>query len=463
MVHLALVKVGRVIRPPHGLHYIASAVRAAGHTVHVHDESLVDSLEDSLEQILALKADVVGISVYSGSALIQRAKTISRAVKAASKCTTVVWGGWHPTLFSRESIQHKDVDVVVQGPGEKPTCKLLDALEQGHSAGHIPGLLFKENGRLIETGAACFDEHDIFPPLDYSLINIGAYLKRHDQISGTLSYVTSRGCYGRCSFCSTARVFKGRRFRKPKELIVRELELLTEQYAVGRIHFCDETAIANEAEAVDLCEIMRDATRSKSAKWRCDSRVDVLSSLSDKTYQELARSGCYGFCIGIESGAERVLKLMSKDITIAQIHTVLEKLSIYRIDHNLFFFIVGFPGETEEEALRTLKLACHTRLQFPLSNVRLGQYYSWTSMGIQRTEPMLNGKPSSLFKYYLSGSVQMGNNIGGMLSYVKRLYHKLLFLRVRCDCFGCPVEYYVRRLIRAFGVLLGWAAEFVRW
>jgi radical SAM superfamily enzyme YgiQ (UPF0313 family) len=166
-MHLLLINIGSKaeIRIPQGLLYLGSAVKAAGHKVTIHDETLAPNLEQSLERILAYNADIIGLSVYTLPWQLKRAEKISQAVKAAYKSTLVMWGGWHPTLYFRHSILNENVDIVVRGPGEKPVCELLEAFDTGRSLRDIPGLVIKENGQIIETGPECLAAEFLYPPL----------------------------------------------------------------------------------------------------------------------------------------------------------------------------------------------------------------------------------------------------------------------------------------------------------
>lgn len=86
-----------LVRPPQALHFIASAVQAAGHTASIHDEALFDSPGESLRHILASRAEVLGLSVYTSPESIPRALEISRAAKQQrGSAVTVVWGGMAP-------------------------------------------------------------------------------------------------------------------------------------------------------------------------------------------------------------------------------------------------------------------------------------------------------------------------------------------------------------------------------
>ncbi|MHC4649016.1 MAG: B12-binding domain-containing radical SAM protein [Planctomycetota bacterium] len=258
-MRLLLVNVGRKseIRLPQGLFYLASAVHAAGHKVTIHDESLAADSQRSLEEILTSDADIIGLSVYTLPWQLKRVEEISRAVKKVRRSTLVMWGGWHPTLYPRHTILNENVDIVVRGPGEKPVCELLDALEEGRSLRNVSGLVIRENGEVLETGAECLDPEYLYPHLNLELVDFDTYLRRHDRGEGILQYITSRGCHGKCRFCVMSRLFKGCLMRKPRNQIVSELREVFRKFKIRAIHFSDDNTFRNDAEALELCAIVR--------------------------------------------------------------------------------------------------------------------------------------------------------------------------------------------------------------
>jgi radical SAM superfamily enzyme YgiQ (UPF0313 family) len=409
-----------------------------------------------LRAILAAEAKVVGISVYSTEWSVRRALLISRSVKAESKSTTVVWGGWHPSLYGRCCIQNDCVDVVLRGPAERSVCDLLDVLEKSSSMNGIVGACFKEDGSIIETGMAEVDQKSLFPRLDFDVIDVGRYVRCHDQGPGRLEYTTSRGCYGRCAFCASPRIDKRRRFRKPKGQCVDDLRYLLARHPVDRIVFSDGVGFANESEALDLADIVSMAGRGRKLRWRCDTRADALARLSDGAFRDLIRSGCTGLALGVESGTDRVLGLMKKDITVAQVSRALARMKAHGLEENLLWFMVGFPGETADEASRTVGLACEARAMFPKSSIVLKQYHpgiggSAPEQMIGRTRMQvawkrIDGTSSQVVAYYLAGSAETDDKAGVFPGVFRRLYQRMLSGRVKHRFFNFPWEYYLFRL-----------------
>ena len=140
---------------------------------------------------------------------------------------------------------------------------------------------------------------------------------------------------------------------------------------------------------------------------------------------------------------------MQNDITEAQISKVLTAMAEHGLHDNLFWFMVGFPGETPEEASRTLSLACRVRTSFPRSNIVL-TWFKPQLAGEITTGPEGGARMSvgrayvGAASYYLSASAQRGS-LSGLTGILKLLHQKLVFARVCRQVFSFPIEYWISR------------------
>ncbi len=472
-MHVLLINISRQTdaRIPQGLFYLGSAAHAAGHKVTIHDEALVANPQESLEQVLSCDADIIGMSVYSLPWQLKRVEDISRRIKSARKSTLVIWGGWHTTLYPRHSILNEDVDIVVRGPGEKPLCRLLDALQQGYPLKNIPGLVLNEKGRIIETGAECLEPEYLYPALHPELIKFNAYLEDHGQGAGILRYIASRGCHAKCRFCVMSRLFQGRLIRKPRDQVVGELRHMLQNYKVNAIHFADDNTFRADSDALELCAIISEVTNGRGIPWRCATRIDTLSRLANETFEKLTASGYRGVVVGIESGVDRVLRLMGKHITVPQIQKTLKSLVNNRLKKNLFCFLLNFTAETKTEAVETLRLACKTRLMLPESDINLNVYFP----GASDTDWLPSDPPSSLaprlsqifadyyakhvtnyriggahiriLRYYFGASKSRQEGQLHKAGPLRRIYRRLILLRIKYGFFALPFEYYLSNIV----------------
>ena len=90
----------------------------------------------------------LGISVLTG-APIHDALSVSRAVKARRPGCTIVWGGWHPSLFARECLREPAIDVAVVGQGEQTLAEIALRLLEGQSLTGCPGTVVRDGAEIV--------------------------------------------------------------------------------------------------------------------------------------------------------------------------------------------------------------------------------------------------------------------------------------------------------------------------
>src|SRR6202167_919148 len=104
----------------------------------------------------------LGVTVLTG-APIADALQISRAAKRARPDLTVVWGGWHPSMFSRECLSESSVDVTVRGQGEETFADIVERLAHGRSLEDCAGCTVRlPDGTLRENPARRLAQVDNF-------------------------------------------------------------------------------------------------------------------------------------------------------------------------------------------------------------------------------------------------------------------------------------------------------------
>ena len=103
------------------------------------------ALRASLDGALCL-----GVTVLTG-APISDALRISRVAKQAQPALPVIWGGWHPSMFSRECLEERSVDVTVRGQGEATFKELVERLAAGRSLEGCAGCTVRRaDGTILE-------------------------------------------------------------------------------------------------------------------------------------------------------------------------------------------------------------------------------------------------------------------------------------------------------------------------
>jgi len=341
--------------PPAGLGYLATAVKEGGHQV-----SILDCLKDNynykkfLQEVKKISPDLIGISLFSIS--ISFVKKMVDMVKEELPKTIIVLGGPHVSSLPNRVLKNfEKVDFAVRGEGEIPLRQLVKALDsRERSFSQIPGLIYRENNeiRVNEPYFPPNIEEYGFPAWD--LIKPSEYFKYLSMGSGTVPVFFSRGCPFQCTFCA-AKVTSGQRLRRRGlDHIFSELHFLQKEYGIKRFVIEDEGFGVTKKFIMDFCQ------RIKRENFKADFALGVGMRLDFIDQELLEAMKAAGFekeiVLGIESGSERILKLMKKEINLDMVWEKVNLMNRMGFEPN-GYFILGYPGETKEEMEKTIKLA----------------------------------------------------------------------------------------------------------
>jgi len=349
---------------PIGLLYVGNSLKKAGHDVKIFHCTNED-IKRNAEIILKDNPLFVGFSVMSFIPTTM-ASELSKEIKEQSPETIIVWGGIHPSLCPEQCIGEDYIDIVVIGEGEKTAVKLADALKDKKPLEEIPGIAFNKEGKVVKTKPAeLILDMDKECGKDWDLINLKDYFRPLPsyKLHRTIATNTSRGCPYNCGFCYN-QVFNNSRFRcHSAEFTINEINYLKDSYGIDGVFLYDDNLFANKKRALDIIQNIK-------IPYLADIRVDAIN---DKIALCLGKTDCFETEIGIESGSERILKLINKGFTVNQIWHGLEILDKYKVPIGLSF-MVGFPTETWKEAQQTIKLIADIHKRFPQSSDTIGVY-----------------------------------------------------------------------------------------
>ena len=335
------------------------------------------TFDDVAQSVRDFQPDLVGLTclTFNYYDTLRTARVVKETCPTAKVCI----GGWHTTLYPRETLLQKDVDYVVFGEGERTFLEIVNALSQGHDPVGVLGLGFKAHGEAVMNAARSsedepksrgtlasgapiavhggaapgielvmnrgravdkkLDEID-FP--DFSLVDIGRYSHILDRgFDVTLPMESSRGCPFACTFCDIRRTQF--RYRSP-ELIADEMERWARK-GIRSFFFVDDNITVNKPRAIRLFEeIVR---RDINVEFKVSSRIDRLD---DEVMHWMKRAGVSRVSVGIETSKQKYLDLMEKEITVEQVEDCLARAR--KIGLPVFaFMMLGLPGQTRQEML----------------------------------------------------------------------------------------------------------------
>lgn len=335
---------------PIGCLHVGSALKNVGFEVRIiHCTEL--EIDKYVNEIVKAHPIWVGFSVMTGPQTMHSA-WMSKKIKAHSDFP-IVWGGIHPSLLPGQCLQENYIDIVVIGEGEETAIELSQMLENKKSLERVLGLGYKlkQNGQL----KPCVNDRRPFIEnldadkyrLDFELLDATKYFLKAGtgKYQRVFSYKTSRGCPFNCGFCYNNE-FNLRRWRgKSPERVIEDISYLKKTYQIDGVKFYDDEFYVNRERALKILEGIGIPAKT-------DIRIDMIT---EELAARLKEFNVFDMLIGIESGSDRVLKLLNKGITVEQIKRGVEILAKYNLKVG-YSAIIGIPTETEEEMNATIDL-----------------------------------------------------------------------------------------------------------
>jgi len=336
---------------PLSLLTVASPLDKAGYSVKIIDQQVQPQWRKPLLVELKKGALCVGITCMTGPQ-IRYALAISKIVKKNSSIP-VVWGGTHSSLLPAQTLEDENIDIVVQGEGEETFLELVGALKNKTSLGAVKGIWYRQNGQIKQNPARPFIDLNRQPPLSYHLIDINKYLEKRFQYRALRTF-TSRGCSHNCSFCYNQSFNLGKWRALTVDEAIRRVKNLADIYKINSIIFCDDNFFNDIPRAKEILKGLTSEGLGLNL-FKVDIRPDTLLSIDDELMGLLKKSGCLNVAVGLESGSERILKLLKKNITVSQILEVNKRLKAFGIIPS-YTFMMGYPTETIEDLKQTVWL-----------------------------------------------------------------------------------------------------------
>jgi radical SAM superfamily enzyme YgiQ (UPF0313 family) len=162
--------------------------------------------------------------------------------------------------------------------------------------------------------------------------------------------LASRGCPYHCKFCACHATWGTRKPRiRSVEGIMEEVEHIVRNYGENFFVFWDDLFTASKKRVTAFCEEL--LKRELNIKWLCLAR---LNNIDREMLDIMKKAGCVEIQVGVESGSDRMLEFIGKDLTTSMISQKTQLINDAGMKW-LAFVIVGFPTETKQEIEQTLK------------------------------------------------------------------------------------------------------------
>ena len=323
---------------PIGVYYVGAMLRENHYDVEILNWYAIDKTPEKIKETLIEKsADVIGFPIlhanrWGGIEIARIAKQVNPEVK-------IVFGGIGATLLWDHFLKHfKEIDFVVIGEGEYSFLNLIKCIETEdfENLKNIRGIAFRRGTEYIKTSPS-----ELIQDLD-ELPNPAKYFE-YQHVSST------RGCPENCAFCGSPQ-FWGRNVRfHSAEYFVEQLELLYNK-GITFFYFSDDTFTIRNTLVKEICKQIMG--RALKIVWIAISNVKFVN---EDILSWMRKAGCTQISYGVESGSNRIRRLLNKNITTRQIHKAFALTRKYGIVPRAYF-IYGSPGESWDTIQQTVDL-----------------------------------------------------------------------------------------------------------
>lgn len=350
--------------PPLALLYIGNELKKEGYEVRIFHFKNTE-IDSNVDKIIKLDPLYVGVSVITGNKTRDSA-VFSKKIKEKSDLK-IVWGGIHPTLLPNQTINESYIDFVVHGEGEITIKEFTKEIDKKGKKDFrkILGLGYKnENNKGIVNQARPMIEDLDTLKIDWELMDVKAFFEQQWGSEKILGFISSRGCPFNCNFCYN-QAFNNRRWRAHSaDKVVEEVTYLKDQYDIDGIRFYDDLFFTNPQRAISILERI-------NLPWYGEARIGMITQTM---VNKFIKTNAKEILFGLESGSDRILKLMNKQQTVQQIYNGVKLLSQAPELRVVGSFIVGCPTETREETFETIDMILKLKEIHPSMRYTVGFY-----------------------------------------------------------------------------------------
>ncbi|MBF0623450.1 MAG: radical SAM protein [Magnetococcales bacterium] len=290
------------------------------------------------------KFDIVGLSANM-NAFADNFHRTARAAQETFPGALVVAGGHYPSSYTARVADDPHLDHVVVGEGELPFTRLAEDWAQGRRGAE----------RVLDTGDR-INDFNMFPELDWDGVGTERYTKAGSfgvgEEARRLTVLTSRGCPMHCTYCATHSVWDhGFRPQSPERMVA-TLAFLKDRYGVTHFSFVDDNFLINKNRTKAFCRLLLD--RGLNIHWYPSTAQ--VNSLDRESVALMARSGCDGIAVAIESGSKEVQKMIRKRVRLDHAREMMTAMREHGMNAQALFMF-GFPGETLAQMEETIHYA----------------------------------------------------------------------------------------------------------
>lgn len=324
------------------------------------DEILVETLN---EKLTTINPKLVCISVpFPGN--LYAAFRCGQYVKQHYPNIKVAMGGGFANTELR-SLKDERVfeffDFITLDDGETPVENLVKFVNGEIKADELKRTYLLQNNQVVYiNNPSCSDyrQGQVGTP-DYTGLHLNDYINAIEIINPMhslwsdgkwLKLTMAHGCYwGKCTFCDISLPYIQHYEPIAAGMLCDRMEVMMQQTGQTGFHFVDEAAPPALMRSLAL-EIIK---RKLVVSWWTNVRFE--KSFTRDLCLLLKASGCIGVSGGLEVAGDRLLQLIDKGITVAQVARVNKHFTEAGIMVHAYL-MYGFPTQTAQETIDSLEM-----------------------------------------------------------------------------------------------------------
>jgi anaerobic magnesium-protoporphyrin IX monomethyl ester cyclase len=296
----------------------------------------------------------------------------------------VITGGMHATVALDEMEAVPEFDIICQGPGEKI---IIDLVQNPQDHPRV----------VLGVGAKSMAE---WPMIDRTLWPKPASRRLKRNFNWPMepecgwgpppvaTLLTSRVCPWQCVFCNENSYIPNMG-RRPVEMVFEELNDLDDKYGVGSVVIHDSMFFQNPSWLEEWIEKYPRMANKTWPYWAA-GRADTVRQWPELFEALIKETNWMTVSIGFESGSDRILRLLNKEcteednlFTINLLNRIGDELEAEGKQAPVFWsnIMLGIPGETPEDAFKTMRMLKTMRRVFP--SISFYAPYPGSALGYQ--------------------------------------------------------------------------------
>lgn len=331
-----------ILAEPIDVLQVATIIRNEFNNVKVIDMD-VDRMDNNINKYL-MDNNIV-VFVYDYQLPLHTSDTVNNMfeiIKNSNKRTKFIIIG-KTSSYYYEKFLNNGFDVVINGIADDTIINVIECIINKKDLSLIPNIIIKKNNEILITEKAKINnKFELLEYPDRSLLNLDKYMD-------TRTMITSRGCIGKCSFCTTPTFF-GNWSSKSSRQVVDEIEYLVNNFNTNKIIFLDDNMTVSKKRMIEICNEIE--KRQVKCLFGCLSSIICYDK---EMFEKMYSVGFRWVHFGIESGSTKILKLMNKQMDIEYIKQVIREVKEigYRVRNSI---ILDYPSSTKEDIKATREL-----------------------------------------------------------------------------------------------------------